>query len=98
MILFLGYSLLVLGAFVSLLNFYLSFLRVPLLRLSDRNAAVRNVSGFPIVGSAALWASLTLLHHSPPLVILAIAISLLDTGGVHWFLAVLIWARIRGLD
>lgn len=90
----LGYLALALGTFLSLLNFYLSFVRVPLLRALGRPS--RFVSGFPLVGSLLLVGSVVLLWRARCWVITALAIAALDTGGLHWFLGVLLWGAISG--
>ncbi len=95
---FLGYLAFALGASLSLLNFYLSFVRVPLLRLLGRSP--RFVSGFPLVGSLLLVVSAALLWSERWLALSALALVVLDTGGLHWFLGVLAWeaatSRSRG--
>jgi hypothetical protein len=90
----LGYLTFALGAFLSLLNFYLSFVRVPLLRALARPS--RFVSGFPLVGSLFLVASAVLLWRARWLAFTALAVAALDTGGLHWFLGVLFWRAISG--
>jgi fructose-1,6-bisphosphatase/inositol monophosphatase family enzyme len=89
-------ALLVLGSLVSGLNFYLSFVRVPLHRRLRPETPTRNVSGFPLVGSACLWLSMVLLGRAHVLFLPALAISFLDTGGIHWFLASQFIRRPRG--
>jgi hypothetical protein len=90
----LGYLAFALGAFLSLLNFYLSFVRAPLLLALGRPS--RFVSGFPLVGSLLLVASSFLLWRAPWLVLTALAAAALDTGGLHWLLGVLLWRAISG--
>ncbi len=94
MTLILGYLAFALGAFLSLLNFYLSFVRVPLLRALCRPS--RWVSGFPLVGSLLLVASAALLWRVRWLALCALGVAALDTGGLHWFLGVLLWMAISG--
>jgi hypothetical protein len=89
-----GYLAFALGAFLSLLNFYLSFVRVPLRRALGRPS--RFVSGFPLVGSLLLVASAVLLWRARWLAFTALAVAALDTGGLHWFLGVLLWGVISG--
>jgi hypothetical protein len=89
----LGYATFALGAFLSLLNFYFSFVRVPMLRACGRST--RFVSGFPLIGSSLLVATAAILWGTRPLVLSALVIAALDTGGIHWFLGVLLVAAIR---
>jgi hypothetical protein len=92
-----AYRALVLGTALSLLNFYLSFVRVPLLRACGRSP--RLVSGFPLCGSMLLVVSAVLLWPARQWALSALAVATLDTGGIHWFCGELLWqtlaARIR---
>jgi hypothetical protein len=54
-------GLLVTGLWITAINFYLSWIRFPLLRTVRRTEAVRRISGIPLIGSAALWLSAVLL-------------------------------------
>jgi len=74
------------GAFLTLLNVYTSFFRFPIHRLfGGTRANFRWVSGVPLVGSAFLWLSIPLLPSGLQRWAAA-AISLFDTGGIHWFI------------
>jgi hypothetical protein len=85
----LEYSPFFAGVGVSLLNFYLSFLRIPILRLRGREGGW--VSGLPVVGSGLLaWFAIWHLH-SPGWFWAGVAFAAIDTGGLHWFAAVLLW-------
>ena len=96
-----GIILLVLGAFITLANVYLSFVRYPMhLALGGTRETYRWVSCFPLVGSLFLWLSIPLLS-SVGLRWFAAALSLFDTGGIHWFVGTMWWtgqlgAFIRG--
>src|SRR5687768_7190573 len=73
-----GMVLLALGAFVTLANVYLSFVRYPVhLALGGTRETYRWVSGFPVVGSLLLWLCIPLLS-SVGLRWLAAALSLFD--------------------
>jgi len=50
-------ALFVVGVLITVLNVYLSCIRVPLLRRLSPNNIRRWVSGIPFVGSGALWVS-----------------------------------------
>ena len=90
-----GLTLLSLGTFITCINFYLSFIRYPLHRLRGRpREDYRFVSGFPGVGSGFLWFAAFLLASHPPLMWTSIAISLFDTGGLHWFAGVMLYQAI----
>ena len=96
-----GLILLALGAFITLTNVYLSFVRYPVhLALGGTRKTYRWVSGIPLIGSLCLWLSIPLLS-SVGLRWFAAALSLLDTGGIHWFIGTMWWtgqfgAFIRG--
>ena len=86
-----GLTLFAIGAFLSLANFYLSFVRYFVHRaLGGSKESYRFVSGIPLFGSLLLWASIPLLP-STTLMWLAAALSLCDTAGIHWFIGVLWW-------
>jgi hypothetical protein len=85
----LAYFLFAIGAFVCCLNFYLSFLRALLSRLSG--GEYKHVSGFPLVGSLLLLIVVVALRESPWLFWTGITLALLDTGGLHWFVGVMLW-------
>ncbi len=83
-----GFGLLILGGFVSLLNVYLSLLRVPLLRACGQSP--RHVSVLPAVGSLLLVTSALLLWGHWRLVGTALVLAAIDTGGLLWaFVAIL---------
>jgi hypothetical protein len=85
----LGYGLFAVGACISLLNFYLSFLWYPLNKLLGWECPW--VSGFPLVGSLSLVAAALLLWNSPQWFWSCLGLALLDTGGLHWFLGMMLW-------
>jgi hypothetical protein len=89
-------SLLVLGAVISGSNFYLSFVRYPLFRMGGgRDEAFRNVSGIPLFGSLLLWVAAAMAWQEPWVAFSSLAISLLDTGGLHWFVGMMLWHYSR---
>lgn len=89
--LMLGWAITIAGGCICLLNFYLSILRYPLHRARGRSQdSYRWVSGVPLLGSLALvigWAFWTRHQGSRSLDVAAWSIALLDTGGIHWFVA-----------
>jgi hypothetical protein len=85
----LAYTLFAVGAFLCLLNFYLSFLRYPLYRLFGRE--YQHASGVPLFGSLLLVIAVTLLYERPLLFWSGITLALLDTGGLHWFAGIMLW-------
>jgi hypothetical protein len=89
----LGYLAFGFGASISLLNFYLSWIRVPLLRGLGRSP--RWVSGFPIIGSLLLVISAVLLRDWPRIAFSALALAALDTGGIHCFVGRQLWHALR---
>jgi hypothetical protein len=91
----LAYILFGLGAFVSILNFHLSFVRPAIHRLRGRGE-YRFVSGFPLVGSLMLVGSFFLFPAGHILRPVALVIALFDTGGIHWFCVMMVYDFIRG--
>ena len=90
------WSAFLLGAFVCLLNFYLSFLRYHVHRLRRLTPqSYRWVSGLPMIGSLLVGLSLFGLHSRPVLVALAIASILIDTAGPVWFVGVQIYQSVH---
>jgi multisubunit Na+/H+ antiporter MnhB subunit len=75
------------GALISVIDFYLSFIRYPLHRLCHRDRPLKWVSGYPLVGSLLLWfAALSYWFLGDVRsAAIALAFSVLDTGGIHWF-------------
>jgi hypothetical protein len=97
-----GWALLIAGSVICLLNFYRSVLRYPIQRALGRSAeSYRWASGIPVLGSVAVvvaWIFWTRHEQSRALDLAAGTIALLDTGGIHWFIAALIyqWLKERG--
>lgn len=87
-----------LGAWITGINFYLSFIRYPMHRLMQRDKPYKWISGFPFVGSLFLWLAAVLFwwldfrHWAFG----AVAFSLLDTGGPIWFLITIASEAIKG--
>lgn len=83
---YIAYVLLAFGCILSLVNFYLSFLRYPVHRLRGRAADdYRWISGYPLVGSLVVFACLPFVYHVPLLFWVGVGCAALDTGGLHWF-------------
>jgi len=91
-----GFALFAIGTLVTLCNFYLSWLR-PLVHLlvGGTRETYKWVSGIPLFGSVLLWISVPLLP-SDLLRWIAAILSLFDTGGIHWFIATMIWTGQLG--
>ena len=88
---FISWAAFLVGGFVCLLNFYLSWLSHPLHRLQGLSQeSFRSRSGFPFIGSILVALSLLRLHSEPAAVPIAIGLIAIDTGGIHWFLGALI--------
>ena len=74
--------LLALGGLMCGLNFYLSFLRYPIHRLAGGTKDnYKWVSGAPVFGSV--------------FVALSLVVILIDTGGLHWFAAAMLYQTLR---
>jgi len=84
---FISWAAFLVGGFVCLLNFYLSWLSYPLHRLRGLSPeSFRAHSGFPLIGSILVVVSLVGLHSESTVVPIAIGLIAIDTGGIHWFL------------
>ena len=81
--------MLVAGSMIATVNFWLSFIRPLSRRISD--GPVKSVSGIPLFGSLLLWAAAWMFYPSSDLAWWALSISLIDTGGPHWFLGTLFY-------
>jgi hypothetical protein len=77
------------GAFLCVLNFYLSFLRYPLYCIRGRKGQYRHVSGAPILGSLLVVVLLIPLGLHNWARIAAFSLAAIDTGGLHWFFGIM---------
>lgn len=77
------------AAFIAVVNFYLSFVRA--LIYGWLGWECRNVSGIPLLGSLFLIAALLCVERTAPVWLLAIALISLDTGGLGWFLLIILY-------
>lgn len=77
---------LIVAIWIAWRNFYTSFLRYPLLKLL-RATTIRNVLGYPVVGTLAALVALLLGFGSLPISALALVVLAIDTGGAPWFVA-----------
>ena len=90
-----AYILFGLGGFFCVLNFYLSFLRYPIHRLSGGDKKdIKWVSGAPLLGSLFVGISLLPHYETRWLLILGLALILIDTGGPHWFVATMVYYAV----
>lgn len=84
----------VIGGLICLLNFYLSVLHYPIHRIrSGKKEEYNRVSGIPIIRSLLVALSLIKLWQPTWLLITAIVMILIDTGGLRWFVGVMLWQR-----
>lgn len=89
-------ALLALGGFLCCLNFYLSFLRYPVHRMmGGKKEDYRHASGIPAVGSLFVAISLFEFWHPSWLFALAIVLISIDTGGLHWFVGIMLFRVIE---
>ena len=88
-------AFLVLGGFLCCLNFYLSFLRYPIHTLSGSKKEYEWASGIPILGSAFVALSLIVLWSYPLILFVSWVLMLIDTGGLHWFIGMMVYQGIR---
>jgi hypothetical protein len=84
-----------LGAILSLLNFYLSFVR-PIVHRLLRRGPYHFVSGIPLFGSLLLLVAYLVIPHGSPFRAAALFLALLDTGGIHWFGLTMLYHSLRG--
>jgi hypothetical protein len=92
----LTYVVLGFGGLICVLNFYLSLLRYPVfLRRGGKKEEYRHVSGFPLIGSALVAAALVFGKFDSWIFWSGVVIALLDTGGIHSFLATMAWFALR---
>ncbi len=92
----LAWTAFVLGASLSFLNFYLSFLRYPFHRLRGfPKESFRYASGIPLFGSIFLGLALLGLHSQPGVLPVAIALAVIDTGGVVWIAGAMVYILIH---
>lgn len=86
-----GYGIFVLGAVVSIVNMYTSYLRYPVHRLLGKSRdSYKHVSGLPLIGGFVLIGA-WLLPQSLWLSLVTALLMLLDTGGISWFV-VTVWS------
>jgi hypothetical protein len=84
-----------LGAFLCILNFHLSFTRYAWHRLRGLpRESYKHISGFPIFGSLFVALSLLKFHNIIAMVIAGIVLILIDTGGLHWFIGVMLYHAV----
>ena len=84
---FISWVAFVVGGVLCVLNFYLSWLRYPLHRLRRRSKeSYHSTSGAPLVGSLLVALSMFGLRSVTAVVPVAIALIVIDTGGIHWLL------------
>ena len=83
----LAFILVGLGTLIATLNFYLSFARYPSHRLFSKEQSYKFASGIPLIGSILLWLGALIFVSAGAMkyAIVALIVSLFDTGGAHWF-------------
>ncbi|MDT7778120.1 MAG: hypothetical protein QOC99_632 [Acidobacteriota bacterium] len=81
------------GALITLVNFYSSYVSYPLHRLISKDKPFTYSSPVPIVGSLLLWLGAIWLRSAGSVGWRwLLVLSLLDTGGIHWFLLLMVLA------
>jgi hypothetical protein len=92
MALTIGATLFGLGALITCFNIYVGYLRFLIHRLrGGTRESFQYVSGIALFGSLFLWCSIPLLYDRPPWAWIALVLSLVDTGGIHWFAGTMLW-------
>ena len=93
----LSWAAFIVGGWLCVLNFYLSFVRYPVHRLRGlAKESYRWVSGIPLFGSAFVALSLLHLHSFSMILITGIVLIAIDTGGIHWFAGTMIYHALHG--
>lgn len=93
-----SWLLFALAGYFCLLNFYLSFLRYPsYLWRGGSKESYRFISGIPILGSLIVYLLYRNAHLPDTLQIVAIILIAVDTGGIHWGIANMIFHGCRSL-
>ncbi len=88
-------ALLIFGGLLCCLNFYLSFLRYPVHRLTGKKKEeYKWVSGIPVFGSLFVALSLLALWQTPWVLVMSIILILIDTGGIHWLAGVVLYHEV----
>lgn len=73
------------GAYICVLNFYLSFLRYTIyIRNGGAKETYKFVSGIPIFGSLFIFILLRNVELPPAIFYLGVLLICIDTGGLHW--------------
>ena len=85
------------GGFICTLNFYLSWIRYPLFRISGERTDYRHISGLPILGSVLVVGSLVIFQTPHWAIIAGAILAALDSGGIHWFIGIMVWHHLRSL-
>jgi hypothetical protein len=80
---FILFTIITVGIMLSVINFYISFL-----------AKKKIGSGIPIFGSFLLFISLFFIKNKLVFYIISL-FAFLDTGGIHWLLANILYHKIR---
>ncbi len=85
-----------LGGILCCVNFYHSVLRYPIHRIrGGARDDYRWVSGIPLFGSLLVAVSLVEFWREPWLLWVAVALIVIDTGGLHWFAGTMVYQYFR---
>ena len=94
---YIAYASFAFGCLVCISNFYLSFLRYPLFRLrGGSHDDYQWSSGAPMIGSLFVAVFVFSVAGNPWLFWFGILCAILDTGGLHWFVGIMLYLSIRG--
>ena len=85
------------GCYVSLINFYFKFLHCPTVCFLGRKADdSKSSSLIPIIGSLLITVSIYSVAGMPWLFWGGVVCAILDTGGVHWLAAMILFMPRHG--
>lgn len=86
-----GYGIFILGAMVSVLNLYISWLRYPIHRVLGKSRdSYKHASGLPMFGGLVLIGA-WFLPQSLWLNTVTVLLMLSDTGSISWFV-IMVWS------
>lgn len=95
---FFKWAAFVFGAYLCLLNFYISFLRYRIhLWRGLPKESFKFISGIPLLGSLILYLLVRYTNLPPVMLYAGIVLICMDTGGIHWAIGNIIYQSCRHL-
>lgn len=95
---FLKWAAFVFGAYLCLLNFYISFLRYRIhLWRGLPKESYKFVSGIPLLGSLIVFLLVRCTNLPPAMQYAGVVLIVIDTGGIHWAIGNILYQSCRHL-